>query len=173
MQDVIKGLEKTSETNNKTLKIFYDEYLPFYIVRKNFLRAAKQAEEELPTVYREMLLQVQDYMKVDLSQYIDMLSTTSASKMYHLTREEIDDIYKTVSYVNEKRKQLKPIISNKNNLIEQLSSIRNTITANTEIERIDSIINQIESMQFELAKSVEEIQSKQIYLADLLKEKQF
>lgn len=171
LQDVIKGIEKTSETNNKTLKIFYDEYLPFYIVRKNFLRAAKQAEEELPTVYREMLLQVQDYMKVDLSQYIDMLSITSASKMYHLTKEEIDDIYKTVSYVNEKRKQLEPIISNKNNLIEQLSSIRNTITANAEIERIDSIIEQIASMQSELAKSVEEIQSKQIYLADLLKEK--
>ena len=171
LQDTIKSLEKTAENNNKLLRTFYDEYLSLFIVRKNLLRIVSQSELELPLVYREMLYKVQDYLKEDLSRFIDMLSPDIKSGLYHLNNEDIEEIKKTIELIDNKYHQIVPIISNKESLFEQLVSIRNSVSTSTEIERVDAIIEQINSLQSELAKFSEELDNKQTHLSELLKEK--
>ena len=54
---------------------------------------------------------------------------------------------------------------------EERELLRNSVSTSTEIERVDAIIEQINSLQSELAKFSEELDNKQTHLSELLKEK--
>lgn len=172
LQSIMKTLEKTSESNNKALREFYDEFLPVYIVRKNLLRVANQAEKELPLLYREMLCKIQKYLGEDLSVIIDKLGCKDGSNiLFDLSEDDIAEIRKTVSYVNKKRKEIDIIISNKASLSQQIISIRDSLATNNEVERINSIIEQIEQLQSRMTTLVSDVVDKQTYISDIQKEK--
>ena len=172
LQNIMKALEKTSESNNKALREFYDEFLPLYIVRKNLLRVANQAEKELPLLYREMLCKIQNYLGEDLSVIIDKLGCKDGSNtLFDLSEDDIAEIRKTVSYVNKKRKEIDIIISNKASLSQQIISIRDSLATNNEVERINSIIEQIEQLQSRMTTLVSDVVDKQTYISDIQKEK--
>ncbi len=77
LKDEVKNLEKTSEENNRTLREFYEDYLPYCIVLNDLKNISERSKKELPIIYASMLEQVQRYMNEDFSKYITKLKSGS------------------------------------------------------------------------------------------------
>ncbi len=77
LRDEVKNLEKASEENNRILREFYEDFLPYCIVLDELKTISERSKEELPIIYASMLEQVQKYMNEDLSYYINKLKSGS------------------------------------------------------------------------------------------------
>lgn len=167
----LKDLEHSTEENNRILREFYEDYLPFSMVQKELKGIVKRAEKELPKVYGDMLQSVSKYLKVDFSEYINQLRVPVDEILFGLHEDEINELKRIISALTEKQKQAIKILSQKQALVGKLNSIRSTITNNETIERIDEIIHQLENLQNELSQLKTDEMIKAQKISEMQKEK--
>lgn len=170
LQNGIKDIERTAETNNKILRDFYEDYLPFSIVQRNIADIIKKAEAELPKMYGEMLEKVQNYLHVDFSQYIDALCVDKNKRLYELQEDEIEKLKQLLCSLKIKKNVVVKLLSNKESLSNQLMKMRDSLTNNESIERVNEIIQQVAELQKEYEFCISETNAKREQLVDLNKE---
>lgn len=168
----LKNLEHSTEDNNRVLREFYEDYLPFSMVRTEIKYIIKRAEKELPKVYGDMLVAVSKYLKVDFSNYIEQLSIPFDEVLFGLQEDDIKELKKLVDLLTEKQKNAVKILSQKEEMVGRLNSIRGTITNNETIDRIDEIIHQLENLQNELSQLKADEMVKTQRIGELQKEKE-
>lgn len=168
----LKKLEHSTEDNNRLLREFYEDYLPFSMVKEEIKQIIERAEKELPKVYGDMLLTISKYLKVDFSEYIKRLNASSNDVLFGLNEGEIHDLKDLLIVLSEKQKNALAVLSQKEGLVSHLSSVRDTIANNETIERIDDIIEQLEKLQKELAQLKTDETIKLQKIAELQKEKE-
>lgn len=149
-QSCAKSLETESEKNNKILRDFYEDYLPYCIALDQLKAIKKQAKEELPVVYAEMLRKIQAYLHEPMEKYLERLKTPN-KVLFKLPEEEIAEIDNLISVVKKQKKTALKIMSNKNDLTNSLLKIRRTIEDNVSIERLDEIIELVSKLSAELS----------------------
>lgn len=167
----LKNLEHSTEENNRILREFYEDYLPFSMVKTELKSIVRRAEKELPKVYGDMLQSVSQYLKVDFSEYIRQLSVPFNEILFGLHEDEIAELKRIISALTEKQKQAVKILSQKQALVGKLNSIRGTITNNETIDRIDEIIHQLEDLQNELSQLKADEMAKSQRITELQKER--
>lgn len=146
-----KSLENETEKNNRELRVFYEDYLPFCIVSDELKNISKQANRELPIIYAEMLSTIQSYLKVDFSSYILKLNANDSRAIYCMAEEDIASLNNLIKLLAEKRRRALQILLNKSDLINSLMNIRKTLENNLSITRLDEIIVQISKLSAELS----------------------
>lgn len=149
-QSDAKSLETESEKNNKTLRDFYEDYLPFCIALDKLKLIKKQAKEELPALYAEMLKKIQAYLHVPVTEYLGNLKIPNKI-MYKLPEEKIENLENIIKLATKKKREALKILSNKNDLTNSLIRIRQTIEDNASIERLDEIIRMVSKLTAELS----------------------
>lgn len=149
-QSCAKSLETESEKNNKILRDFYEDYLPYCIALDQLKAIKKQAKEELPVVYAEMLRKIQAYLHEPMEKYLERLKAPNKI-LFKLPEEEIAEIDNLISVVKKQKKTVLKIMSNKNDLTNSLLKIRRTIEDNASIERLDEIIELVSKLSAELS----------------------
>lgn len=149
-QSNAKSLEAESEKNNKTLREFYEDYLPFCIALDQLEIIKKQAKEELPALYAEMLKRIQAYLHVPVTDYLDNLKIPNKI-FYKLPEEKIEELENIIKQVKKKKKEALKVLSNKNDLTNSLIKIRQTIEDNASIARLDEIIRIVSKLTAELS----------------------
>lgn len=166
-QNNVKMLENESEQNNKELKEFYEDFLPFCIALNQLKEIKKQAQKELPLIYADMLKKIQAYLHEDMSGYINKLDVTNGRNLYKLSEDKIEVLVKIIESVKKKKKSALRILTNKNNLTASLIKIRQTLANNTSLERLDEIIELVSRLNAELSiLKNEEIETKD-FISDL------
>ena len=149
-QSCAKSLETESEKNNKILRDFYEDYLPYCIALDQLKAIKKQAKEELPVVYAEMLRKIQAYLHEPMEKYLERLKAPNKI-LFKLPEEEVAEIDNLISVVKKQKKTALRIMSNKNDLTNSLLKIRRTIEDNASIERLDEIIELVSKLSAELS----------------------
>lgn len=170
LQNGIKDIEKSAEVNNKILRDFYEDYLPFSIVQKNISDIIKKAESELPKMYGEMLEKVQNYLHVDFSQYINVLCADKNKRLYELQEDEIEKLKQLLLNLKNKKNVVIKLLSNKELLSNQLMKMRDSLTNNESIDRINEIIKQVAELQKEYEFCISEAKEISEQLVDMNKE---
>ncbi len=145
-----KSIESESEKNNKELREFYEDFLPYCIVLDKLKNIKNKAKEELPALYDEMLKKIQAYLQIDMTAYVRELKMPK-SVLYKLPEEKIKELEDIISLVTKKKKNALRILSNKNDLTNSLIKIRQTIQDNTSIARLDEIIGKVSKLTAELS----------------------
>lgn len=149
-QSDAKSIETESEKNNKTLRDFYEDYLPYCIALDKLKLIKKQAKEELPAIYAEMLKKIEAYIDVPMTEYLDKLKIPDKI-LYKLSEEKIEYLDNIIKLVTKKKRDTLKILSNKNDLTNSLIRIRQTIEDNASIERLDEIIRIVSKLTAEMS----------------------
>lgn len=149
-QSDAKSLETKSEKNNKILRDFYEDYLPYCIALDKLKIIKKQAKEELPALYAEMLKKIQAYLHVPVTEYLGKLKLPNKT-MYKLPEERIENLEDIIKLVTKKKREALKILSNKNDLTDSLIRIRQTLEDNASTERLDEIIRIVSKSTAELS----------------------
>lgn len=142
----IKGIEKASEENNKILREFYEDYLPYCIVLDELKAIFNRSKKELPLIYASMLQQVQEYMHEDLSNYISRLQADVKEMLFGLKEDEIQGIDSLIKITIKKKSDAVSILADKNDLISNMIDMRARLENSSSVARIDEIISEVETL---------------------------
>lgn len=146
LRDEVKNLEKASEENNRILREFYEDFLPYCIVLDELKTISERSKEELPIIYASMLEQVQKYMNEDLSYYINKLKSGSEEMLFGLKEDDIKTLDALIKITGEKKSVAATILSGKNNILTNMIHMRETLENNASIVRLNDIIFEIENL---------------------------
>lgn len=168
LKDEVKNLEKTSEENNRTLREFYEDFLPYSIVINELKIISERSKKELPIIYASMLEQVQRYMNEDFSKYINKLKSGSDEMLFGLREEDIIALDKLIKITDEKKMIALNILCGKNNLISDMINMKETLENNSSIARLNDIIFEVEQLmgvltssknnEFDIEKNIEDLE---------------
>lgn len=142
----IRGLERASEENNKILREFYEDYLPYCIVLDELRAISNRSKKELPLIYAFMLQQVQEYMHEDLSSYIFRLHSDVKEMLFGLKEDEIQIIDSLIKITNEKKSNAVSILTDKNYLISSMIDMRARLENSCSVARLDEIIIEVKTL---------------------------
>lgn len=151
LKNEVKNLERASEENNRALREFYEDYLPYCIVLDELKAISERSKEELPIIYASMLEQVQKYMNEDLSYFIDKLKSDTEGMLFGLKEDDIKTLDALIKITGEKKLIAATILSGKNNLLSDMIHMRETLENNASITRLNEIIFEIENLLSSLA----------------------
>ena len=147
----VKSLEKATNENYRMLREFYEDYLPYCILAKEIASVADRGRRELPGIYASMLEEVQRYMKVDFSAYIDELKSVSGEPMLGLKEEEITELDRLAEITQSKKASAVSVLSGKNNLVDKMTEMRGALESSFSVARLDEIITETKKLTEEFA----------------------
>ncbi len=143
LKNEVKNLEKLSEDNNRVLREFYEDFLPYCIVLNELKNITERSRKELPKIYATMLEQVQRYMHEDFSVYINKLKSDDEKMLFGLKEDDIVDLEKLVQSTYEKIFTVRAILEGKNSLVGNMLQLRSTLENSSSTSRLDEIIVEI------------------------------
>ncbi len=157
----IANFESEKDKYNKTIKEFIEADLPLYLCADSINKVVMYAKKEQSNKYLTYIDEISEFLKKDLTNIKRELekSIKKVEVIYGLDEENISAISSHLSEVKKKAKDVQKILSNKTDKLDEYKLMKNSIVNNSQIEKIDKILNEISSIDLSIANN-EEVLSK-------------
>ena len=149
--------EKENDENNRNLRLYYEEALPYLLVKNEIKAIIFKANKELPIRYADMLAEIEDYLNEDFSVYINKLKRQDTKVLFNLTPKQIEEIKTFLTKIKESHKITLNIINRKNEGFKMSTLMKQQIANNEAVDKLAVLIKQINAYQDEIVDKTEEL----------------